>query len=431
MPAAAVDATWIKSSRSNPNGECVEMARLPGGKVAVRNSRYPDGPALIFPRQAIAALVRGIRSGELEDLTGLYAKGVAAPGGRCWENGSVKRHALPGSLNVRQYDLKSVFLASQESRHPTRGAPVVSGEQQIEGDYPLPPGTRVPVAFSVSRTGPTVLRMVLGAALRQYREAAGISTAEAAFKIRATHSKISRMELGRVAVKQRDVDDLLISYGVTDKDERERLVELALQSAAPGWWHQYADVLPDWFERYIGLERGAAEIRGYQVQFVPGLLQTRDYARSVIRIGNRHTPEDEIDRRVKVRMERQRLLTDQQPPKVWAVLDEAALRRAPDGDAEMRAQIEHLLAVTELPHVTLQIVPFRSGAHSAAGGPFSILRFDGWDVPDVVFLEQLDSAIYLDDRQVLAYRTIWDQLAVEAAEPDESIEMLRALLRET
>ncbi len=244
---------------------------------------------------------------------------------------------------------------------------MISGEQQVEGGYPPPPGVRVPGAFSVSRTGPTVLRMVLGATLRQYREAAGISTAQAGFKIRATHSKISRMELGRVAVKQRDVDDLLILYGVTDDDERERLIELALQSAAPGWWHQYADVLPDWFERYIGLGRGAAEIRGYQVQFVPGLLQTRDYARSVIRIGNRHAPEGEIDRRVRVRMERQRLLTDREPPKIWAVLDEAALRRAPDGDAEMRAQIEHLLAVTELPHVTLQIVPFRSGPHSAAG----------------------------------------------------------------
>jgi transcriptional regulator with XRE-family HTH domain len=274
--------------------------------------------------------------------------------------------------------------------------------------------------------------MVVGARLRQYREAAGITTDQAAFKIRATHSKISRMELGRVALKQRDVDDLLLFYGVTDDDERKRQVDLALQSTAAGWWHQYADVLPDWFERYIGLERAAAEIRGYQVQFVPGLLQTTEYARSVIRISNRHAPEDEIERRVKVRLERQRLLTDPEPPKVWLVLDEAALRRAPDGDAEMRAQIEHLLAVTELPHVTLQIVPFRNGPHSAAGGPFTILRFTGWDVPDVVFLEQLNSALYHDDpAQVLGYRTIWDQLAVEAADPDESTGMLRELLRKT
>jgi transcriptional regulator with XRE-family HTH domain len=308
---------------------------------------------------------------------------------------------------------------------------VISGEQ-IEGDDPATPGAAVPAAFSLSRSGPTVLRMVVGARLRQYREAAGISSAQAAHEIRATHSKISRIELGRVPLKQRDAEDLLIFYGVTDKDERRRLVDLSLQAAAPGWWHQYADVLPDWFERYIGLERAAAEIRGYQVQFVPGLLQTAEYARSVIRISNRHATEREIDRRVRVRMERQRLLADPEPPKVWLVLDEAALRRAPDGDSEMRAQLEHLLSVTELPHVTLQIVPFRTGPHSAAGGPFSILRFEGWDVPDVVFLEQLDSALYHDDRaQVLGYRTIWDQLAVEAADPDESTGMLRELLGET
>jgi len=308
---------------------------------------------------------------------------------------------------------------------------VTSGEQP-EGDYPTLPGAPAPATFSPSRTGPTVLRMVVGARLRQYREAAGISAAQAAHELRATHSKISRMELGRVALKQRDVVDLLALYGVTDSDERTRLVDLALQSAAPGWWHQYADVLPDWFERYIGLERAAAEIRGYQVQFVPGLLQTAAYARSVIRISNRHASEDEIDRRVGVRMERQRLLTDPEPPKIWLVLDEAVLRRAPDGEQEMRAQIEHLLAVTEMPHVTVQVVPFRNGPHSAAGGPFNILRFEEWDVPDVVFLEQLNSALYHDDpAQVLAYRTIWDQLAVEAADPGESIEMLRNLLKQT
>jgi transcriptional regulator with XRE-family HTH domain len=310
------------------------------------------------------------------------------------------------------------------------GAPVISGEQ-TDGDHPAAPGAPAP-AFSVSRIGPTVLRMVVGAKLRQYREAAGISAAEAGYQIRATHSKISRMETGSVTARERDVRDLLTFYGVTDEAERQRLVDLALEGAAPGWWHPYADVLPGWFERYIGLERAAAEIRGYQVQFVPGLLQTEEYARSVIRIANRHASVREINRRVRVRMERQRLLTDPEPPKVWLVLDEAALRRAPGRDAGMRAQLEHLLTVTELPHVTVQVVPFRNGPHSAAGGPFSILRFDGWNVPDVVFLEQLDSALYHTERdQVLGYRTIWDHLIVEAADPDESTAMLRDLLRET
>jgi hypothetical protein len=294
-------------------------------------------------------------------------------------------------------------------------------------------GTPAPVGISGSRTGPTVLRMVLGAALRGYREAAGFTTAKAGHEIRATHSKISRVELGRVAVRQRDVSDLLTLYGVTDTAERDRLIELAQQASTPGWWQQYIDVLPQWFERYIGLERAAADIRGYEVQFVHGLLQTADYARAVIQIANLRAPAAEIERRVSVRMERQRLLTEaDNPPKLWAVLDEAALRRAPNGRESMRRQLKYLLEITERPHVTLQIVPFRNGAHSAAGGPFSILRFDAWDVPDVVFLEQIDSAVYLDDpSQVLSYRTMMDQLAVQAAEPAESLEMLRALLRET
>jgi transcriptional regulator with XRE-family HTH domain len=274
--------------------------------------------------------------------------------------------------------------------------------------------------------------MVLGNALRRYREAAGLNAAQAADAIRGTHSKISRMELGRVAVKQRDVNDLLTVYGVTDQDVRDRLLFLAREASAQGWWHQYTDVMPDWFERYIGLERAATHIRGYQVQFVHGLLQTPDYARAVIRIANHHAGAAEIDRRVSLRMERQRLLTEPDPPKLWAVLDEAALRRAPNGRESMRGQLRYLLEVTGLPHVTLQIVPFSSGAHAAAGGPFSILRFDGWDVPDVVFLEQISSADYLDDpEQVLNYRTMMDQLGIQAATPSASRDMLLALLRDT
>jgi len=273
--------------------------------------------------------------------------------------------------------------------------------------------------------------MMLGAALRRYREAAGLTTAAAGYAVRGTHSKISRIELGRVTAKHRDVADLLTLYGVTDPDVREGLLELARQASVQGWWQQYTDVMPDWFERYVGLERAAAEIRGYQVQFVPGLLQTQDYAHAVIRIGNQHATAAEIDRRVRLRMERQRLLTEPDPPKLWTVLDEAALRRAPSGRDSMRAQLRHLLEVTELPHVTVQVVPFSSGAHAAAGGAFSILRFEGWDVPDVVFLEQINSAEYLDDpAQVLNYRTMMDQLGVQAATPAASREILQALLRE-
>jgi transcriptional regulator with XRE-family HTH domain len=318
-----------------------------------------------------------------------------------------------------------------ESRRPTKGAAVIWGEP-IEGEEPAPSGEPAPEPLTGARTGPTVLRMVLGGALRRYREAAGLNLAQAADVIRGTHSKISRMEHGRVAVKQRDVADLLTLYGVTDRDVCDRLLSLARDASAQGWWQQYTDVMPDWFERYIGLERAATHIRGYQVQFVHGLLQTQDYARAVIRIANQHATATEIERRVSLRMERQRLLTEPDPPKLWAVLDEAALRRAPDGRESMRGQLKHLLDVTELPHVTLQVVPFSRGAHAAAGGPFSILRFEGWDVPDVVFLEQISSADYLDDPgQVLNYRTMMDHLGIQAATPKESREMLLALLRET
>lgn len=303
---------------------------------------------------------------------------------------------------------------------------MISGNQSEE--YAASSVTPVSTVFS----GPTVLRLMLGTALRRYREAAGFKAEEAAEVIRASHSKISRMENGRVAVKLRDIADLLTCYGITGEQERERLLSLARQAHAPGWWQQYTDVLPQWFERYIGLERAASVIRGYEVQFVHGLLQTRAYARSVIKIANAHADVGEIDRRVALRMERQRLLTEPDPPKLWAVLDEAALRRPPDGRAEMRAQLEHLLAVTELPNVTLQIIPFDRGAHSAAGGPFSILRFPAMDVPDVVFLEQLDSAVYLEDpAQVTAYLKVMDQLVLEAATPEASRELLHALLRKT
>jgi transcriptional regulator with XRE-family HTH domain len=283
-----------------------------------------------------------------------------------------------------------------------------------------------------ARCGPTALRIALGAQLRRLREASNLTTGQAAEAIRATHSKISRLERGRSGARQRDVADLLTLYGVTDEAEREELLALARQAGAPGWWQQYSDILPKWFELYIGLEKAASIIRTYEVQFVHGLMQTEDYARAVILIANAHAPTEEIDRRVSVRMKRQQLLSQPGAPDLWAVLDEAALRRAPDGPKVMRAQLEHLLQLTELPNVTLQIVPFDVGPHAAAGGPFTILRFPEPDLPDLVYLEQLNSALYLDEPDdVIDYVTVMDQLCVQAATGTTSKDMLRALLRQT
>ena len=282
------------------------------------------------------------------------------------------------------------------------------------------------------RSGPTALRIALGSQLRSQREARNLTTGEAAEAIRATHSKINRLERGRSAARQRDVADLLTLYGVTGEAEREKLLTLARQAAAPGWWQQYSDILPKWFELYVGLERAASVIRTYEVQFVHGLMQTEDYARAVVLIANAHLPAEEIDRRVSIRMRRQQLLTQPGPPELWAVLDAAALRRAPCSRAVMRAQLEHLLHLTDLPNLTLQIVPFHAGPHAAAGGPFTIFRFPEPDLPDLVYLVQLNSALYLDQPEdVMDYLTVMNQLCIQAETGTASKEILRALLSQT
>jgi transcriptional regulator with XRE-family HTH domain len=286
-------------------------------------------------------------------------------------------------------------------------------------------------ALVAARSGPTALRMALGAQLRRLRENSHVTVAEAAEEIRATHSKISRLERGRSSAKQRDVADLLSLYGVTDESQREELLGLARQASTPGWWQPYTDVLPSWFELYLGLERAASIIRLYEVQFVHGLLQTEDYARAVILIANANASEEENARRVSVRMKRQQLLTQPDPPRVWAVLDEAALRRWPARRDVMRAQLKYLLEITELPNVTLQVVPFNVGPHAAAGGPFTILRFPEPDLPDMVYLEQLNSAVYVDHPDdVIDYVTVMDQLCVRAKTGPDSTDMISALLKQ-
>jgi transcriptional regulator with XRE-family HTH domain len=281
------------------------------------------------------------------------------------------------------------------------------------------------------RGGPTVLRLLLGSRLRELREAAGISAEEAGYAIRGSHSKISRLENGRVGFKRRDVADLLTLYGVADEGERTAIIAMVEKANTPGWWHQFGDVLPNWFEVYLGLEEAAALVRTYEVHFVPGLLQTEDYARAVVQLGFSDAYEEEIERRVNVRMTRQQRLMSAAGPALWAVIDETALRRSIGGPAVMRAQIQRLIELAELPNVTLQVIPFHAGGNASASGPFTILRFREPALSDVVYLEHLTSALYLDKpSDVEVYLRAINSLCVAAGKPQETIHLLNTILEE-
>jgi transcriptional regulator with XRE-family HTH domain len=274
-------------------------------------------------------------------------------------------------------------------------------------------------------SGPTALRIALGSQLRRLREANGITCEAAGRVIRASASKISRLEHGRVSMKQRDLADLLTLYGVTGEAERADVLRLAREAVRPGWWHQYGEILPGWFEFYIGLESAASRIRTYEMQFVPGLLQTPEYARAVIRGGHPAAPPEEIDRRVSLRMKRQQTLSRPDGPKLWAVMDETALRRRLGGPGVMEAQLDRLIELAVAPDIALHVVTLDSGYHAAAAGSFSILRFAAPELPDVVYLEQLTSALYLDKRaDVDHYSAVMDQLSLQAEQQMPTVEVL-------
>ncbi|GCD35952.1 transcriptional regulator [Streptomyces chrestomyceticus JCM 4735] len=281
-------------------------------------------------------------------------------------------------------------------------------------------------------SGSVVRRILLGAQLRRLRESRGITREAAGYSIRASESKISRMELGRVSFKARDVEDLLTLYGVNDPQEREALLVLAREANVAGWWHSYGDVLPGWFQTYVGLEGAASLIRAYEVQFVHGLLQTQEYAHAVVHRGMPGASAAEIDRRVALRLERQKLLLAERPPEFHCVLDEAALRR-PYGDREvMRGQLRHLIELSERPNVRLQVVPFSFGGHAGESGAFTTLSFPEPGLPDVVYLEQLTSALYLDKRdEVAQYARVMDRLQEDSPNPAETRDLIRGLLQLT
>jgi transcriptional regulator with XRE-family HTH domain len=277
-----------------------------------------------------------------------------------------------------------------------------------------------------------VLRLLLGAQFRRLREAAGITPEQAGYEIRASRSKISRMETGQVGFKARDLTDLLTLYGVTDEQERSRFLDLTRQAGQRDWWTQYGDVLPGWFETYLGLESAASAIRSFEIQFVYGLFQTEDYARAVTRLGHRAAPDGEIERRVELRVKRQDLLARADRPRIWSIMDEAVLRRPVGGPAVMRAQLRRLAEAAGMPQVTVQVVPFARGGHAGASGSFSVLRFGERGLPDVVYAEQLTSAVYLEQRpDVEHYLAVVDQLSGEALTPADTIRFIEQVASET
>jgi transcriptional regulator with XRE-family HTH domain len=262
--------------------------------------------------------------------------------------------------------------------------------------------------------------MVLGRRLQDLREKAGLSYEQVAHSLDVTHATVRRMEKAEVGLKIPYVEKLLGMYEIS-ADEISSFLALARQANRPGWWHRYRDVLPDWFSAYVSLEGEASSIRAYEPHYVPGLLQTEDYARAVLRAGLPHAPDADIERTVGLRMERQSLLTRPDPPLLWAVMDEAVVRRTIGGPDVMRAQIDRLIECTAMPNVLLQIIPFSAGPHPAMYGPFHVLRFQIRELPDIVCAENLVSAAYFDQiNDVSMFLEALDRMCAQAAPPDST-----------
>ncbi|KND43215.1 XRE family transcriptional regulator [Streptomyces stelliscabiei] len=277
---------------------------------------------------------------------------------------------------------------------------------------------------------PTVLRMVLGKRLRQLREQAGVSFDDAARAIEVTALTVRRMEKAEVGLRIPYVKELLRTYGVSG-GEIEDFLALAREANQPGWWHKFRDVLPEWFSAYVSLESEAAVIRLYEPQYVPGLLQTHDYAAALMRVGFPNAAPEDVDRRVALRLRRQDLLAKPEAPAVWAILDETVLRRPVGGPEVMRAQIDRLAEATDRPKVRIQIMRFAAGPHPGAYGPFHYFRFGFSELPDIVYTEGLAGAQYVDQpADVVTYLEVLDRMSVQAEPVARTRDILAALRKE-
>lgn len=275
---------------------------------------------------------------------------------------------------------------------------------------------------------PTVLRHRLGTELRHMREAKGLTGALVAKQLGWSESKVSRIESGKSPLSDKDAKLLLVQYGKDDPQEIKQFISLVRKSREQGWWHSYGDALPAWFKAYVGFEADASQIRGYQNELIPGLLQTEDYARAVIRAMNPELAQDEVDLRATARIQRQEILRRDSPPRVWVILNEAVMRRVVGSPATMRVQLEHLadLATTH-PNVTVQVLQFDAGAHAALGYSFLILSFA--DIPgSVAYAEGPTSATYMDKPGDLRrHEEIFQQLVASATGPEKSVTFMKEI----
>ncbi|WP_116046248.1 helix-turn-helix domain-containing protein [Amycolatopsis palatopharyngis] len=272
--------------------------------------------------------------------------------------------------------------------------------------------------------GPTARRMVLGAHLRRLRESVGITRSEAGYQIRSSESKISRLELGRVGFKERDVADLLTMYGVADEQERDNFLGMVKESNKPGWWQSYSDVMPRWLDNFVGLEEAASRLQVYELQFIPGLMQTEDYARAVVSHGSPDPYNDVMEQRVAFRMRRQKILQRPDAPRLWAVIDESVLHRPIGGHAVLLGQIEKLLELTATPHISLQVVEMHRSGY-AAEGAFTLLRFAEPELPNIAYIEHLSGSLLIERLdEVEPYSRALDRLAVDALTPDQTRQFL-------
>ncbi|MFG3281835.1 helix-turn-helix domain-containing protein [Streptomyces sp. NPDC048111] len=285
--------------------------------------------------------------------------------------------------------------------------------------------------MSEPRSAPTVGQVVLGRRLQDLRERAGLRREEAAKILRVAPATVRRMEMAEVSLKIPYVVLLLQAYGIGEA-EAEGFIALAEEANKPGWWQRFHDILPDWFSMYVSLEGAASLIRSYEPHFVPGLLQTEEYARHVMRSGALGaTSEADIERHVALRMERQSLLTREDAPRLWVVMDETVLRRPVGPPQVMRDQIDRLLEASTLPNVTVQLAEFASGHHPGTYGPFVLFRFAVPELPDMVYSEYLTGAVYLDARpEVATHLEVMDRMAAQAATAQRTKEILKDLRKE-